>query len=399
MPSPEQGLLASLSKQIALSPSHVARFTARAGCGELHSWLQAQVHLEKGGEIASLARWPLAGRSRTLWRHEALNVAAARVLPAMRQLIDNSSAFVHIRCDRDVTILHLAAWLGAEEIVRMLLDAGAAADARSAAGQTPLDEAMYVGNAEVVALLLNALPAPSQPAAKRRVAAYAALPGAALHAGLPPLKQLLPAVPERAPRVDPPPTHAGVAASCDAGGSWLPAETVVAAEEAAAQESSIDMRTGLSEAEYFASYGSVNRPVLLRGVFSLSDRCALARSRPEMGRAADSMAQGCGATAYPTITGRKNCPTPFRLRELPASPRCDDARRTRPVCNWKCAPIPLPLAARAASPPAPPPTLPLLPQPPPPPNPRPPRAPVVPPPPSRPGRRSVASGSAGTRRA
>jgi hypothetical protein len=97
----------------------------------------------------------------------------------------------------------------------------------------------------------------------------------------------------------------------------------------------IDKRFHLTEAEYYEEYFLKGRPVLLRNAVSLADRCSLAASRPDI-RADIALHSSrlCGATAYPELTGRHACGR-FNFLELRENPRCEDKRRTRPVCNWK----------------------------------------------------------------
>ena len=101
-------------------------------------------------------------------------------------------------------------------LVSALLSAGADAAAVSSGGRTPVDEAMHNGNFEALALLLAALPPAASAEARRRVAEYAALPGAALRE----VERLhLPAVPRRAPMAEGADDGAA-AAACDATGGW-----------------------------------------------------------------------------------------------------------------------------------------------------------------------------------
>lgn len=78
------------------------------------------------------------------------------------------------------------------------------------------------------------------------------------------------------------------------------------------------------------------RPLLLRNVVGLAERCALAAGASGMRPTAENRQFSCGATGYPDLTGRSRCGT-FTFRQLAAasSPqsRCTDG--TRPVCNLK----------------------------------------------------------------
>ena len=65
-----------------------------------------------------------------------------------------------------------------------------------------------------------------------------------------------------------------------------------------------------------------------------SERCRLAALRPDM-RDAVTTQMRCGATAYPELTGRRPCAEAFDFLKLRDNPRCRDALRTRPVCNYK----------------------------------------------------------------
>ncbi len=91
---------------------------------------------------------------------------------------------------------------------------------------------------------------------------------------------------------------------------------------------------GAAPRDAISDYFRKGRPVLIRGALRLSDRCTLAASDPGMRRASSERLLSCGATAYPELTGRLKCGR-YTFLDLRRSPRCTDALRTRPVCNWK----------------------------------------------------------------
>ena len=96
----------------------------------------------------------------------------------------------------------------------------------------------------------------------------------------------------------------------------------------------IDIRVDLSEEEYYKEYFLKGRPVLIRNAVPRSERCRLAALRPDM-RDAVTTQMRCGATAYPELTGRRPCSEAFDFLKLRDNPRCTDALKTRPVCNYK----------------------------------------------------------------
>ena len=317
----------------------------RKGCSMLFCFILS-MHSEKGGDIARLVHWRGLNESlgKTVWRYHALQRVEQLALPDIKNMLRADPRMAGMPCSMGAKAspLHIAAFLGMAHITALLLSHGARADAKTLGGRTPLDEAMYNGNHEVVVLLVRALPPLAQEGARRRIAKYIALPDASLRAtGLRELR--LPQLPKRAARVDPrPPEPPGAHRSCDEGGAWSrewqppPAGSPLAAPGAAAafDESMIDQRVGLSEEEYYHEYFLKGRPVLIRNAVNLAERCMLAASRAPMREAAGGQKFACGATAYPELTGRQSCGR-FSFLELISSPRCADAGRTRPVCNWK----------------------------------------------------------------
>ena len=87
----------------------------------------------------------------------ALHLAAffARTGAAQRLLATGADPDVAARNPSEVRPLHSAAAADATEICRLLLDAGAAPDARQQGGYTPLHAAAQHGNADLVVLLLD----------------------------------------------------------------------------------------------------------------------------------------------------------------------------------------------------------------------------------------------------
>jgi ankyrin repeat protein len=232
-------------------------------------------------------------------------------------------------------------------IAATLLSHGARIEARSLGGRSPLDEAIYSGNHEVVLLLLNALPRAAQQAPREQIASYAALSDASLRYELLARSASLPPITRRAAVVDAAPPNRPSAGSptCKATGDWdataagepsvqhIPSPNSELAATPAA--GGVDQRTSdLSEEEYYREYFLKGRPLLIRNAVSLEERCALAASNPEVRDAAAGQQFYCGATAYPELTGRKSCGR-FNFLELRSNPRCHDAHRTRPLCNWK----------------------------------------------------------------
>ena len=305
-------------------------FRSRAeGCSLLYLMLVA-LHTEKGGDIARLWRWSADG-NRTQWRHEFLHRADAKVLPLVRTMLRRWPSLAGLTCMRGVagaTPLHVAGYIGLPSLVSVLLEHGANPAAPNLAGLTPIDEAMHRGNGEAVRLLLRGLPSEQQAATRVRLAEYVALHDSPLRpetlGDVP-----LPHVPRRKPRIDPLPADPQRAACAEAGG-W----NADASRSSAWEHTDVDMRVDLSEGEYFREYFLKGRPLLIRNAVPLHERCTLALSSPPVAEAAKAQVGRCGATAYPELTGRHACGT-FAFIDLRQSPRCDDARRTRPVCNWK----------------------------------------------------------------
>ena len=187
-----------------------------ANCNPLYEQL-LRLHSEKGGDIA-IQSWPIHG---TVWRHDAVLSVFARERNAILRLMTGPIGLQHVSkpCGAGYTPLHLAAFLGVPSLVSSLLEAGAAAEAKSHSGRTPFDEAIYSGNIEAALVLLKALPSPSKEEATAKMVEYASLPGAAL----------IPAqvhtalggkiVQRRAPRIDPRPVES-VGGACSVGGGW-----------------------------------------------------------------------------------------------------------------------------------------------------------------------------------
>ena len=338
--------------------SIIARFgalgarTEHEDCSSLFSSLLG-LHSEKGGDIARLVPWTALNRSlgRTIWRHSVMRTIEIRAAPLFEKELKRKPSIAATPCASGsrTSPLHVAAYLGLARIATLLLSYGAPAAAQTRIGRTPLDEAMFSGNYEVVRVLLEALPNAEQAVARTRLAEYIALSDAALRyddlRGLP-----LPSIRKRRARIDARPSEQG-SASCEPSGGWdvtsssangrvqpqpPPEDSALARAGgvAAFEAPSIDMRSGLSEEEYYKEYFLRGRPVLIRNAISLAERCALAASRPEIRAAARAQNFSCGATAYPDLTGRRSCGR-FDFLQLRSSPRCQDEARTRVVCNWK----------------------------------------------------------------
>jgi RNA polymerase sigma factor (sigma-70 family) len=98
-----------------------------------------------------------------------LIVVRTRNLAKIRELLERDPSLVHAREERDLamprqvyiplsggfTALHRAAADGATALIELLLQAGAAIDARSNYGETPLHSAVAANHPEAVALLLS----------------------------------------------------------------------------------------------------------------------------------------------------------------------------------------------------------------------------------------------------
>ena len=294
-----------------------------SGCSSLYNAL-LELFSEKGGDIARLRNWSGTGL-RTSWRQDAMRNQVRKRLPYVRAALRREPRLASARCNNGASPIHIACFLGDAELVTILLSSGADAAAPPVSGRSPLEEAMYNGYGEVVTVLLQALPAQKQADARMAVASYMALPGAALRPeSLRGLK--LPHVERQPVRVDRV-SASPEAPDCTTSGDWN------AFESTSNEPSDIDQRVALSAQEWYHDYFLKGRPVLIRQVVSLTERCALAASRASM-RAAATQRFKCGATAYPELTGRSVCGT-FTFLELRDSPRCDDAHHTRPVCNWK----------------------------------------------------------------
>ena len=321
----------------------VARERRLHGCSQLFSFLLS-MHSEKGGDISRLISWRTMNhtKGRTVWRYSAMRAAEQHAVEALALMIRSNPDLASKPCmsGGQASPLHLGAYFGLPRVVALLLSHGAKADVKTHGGRTPLDEAMYNGNHEALSLLLAALPNRQQALERRRIAEYAALPDASLRLeGLDGLR--LPYVPKRRARVDPRPPEWG-APSCAVGGGWSsaaqPPPTGSPLAKPGGMESfdasMIDQRAGLSEEEYYREYFLKGRPVLIRNAVSLAERCALAATSSPMRQAVKGLSFTCGATAYPELTGRRTCGR-FGFLDLISSPRCHDANRTRPVCNWK----------------------------------------------------------------
>ena len=334
--SPLVAAASSLDLNALLSAKRPALLETDAeGHTVLHALL-VTMFSEKGGQIARLVDWRANTSRRTIYRYDVLRAVARQARPAIHRILQTAPELAKRASPRfGVTPLHLAAHHGVPSLVSALLSAGADAAAVSSGGRTPVDEAMHNGNFEALALLLAALPPAASAEARRRVAEYAALPGAALRE----VKRLhLPAVPRRAPMAEGADDGAA-AAACDATGGWGAPLGGAAGEAARSAQwgRDIDLRTAaLSESELYESYHLASRPLLLHNAIPLAERCALAATAPAFRADATQRRFACGATAYPEITGRERCGS-YTMLELIGAPTCTDEAKTPPVCNWKLA--------------------------------------------------------------
>ena len=86
--------------------------------------------------------------------HSAIRTAS---LECTRILLDRcGSAQIHAKDDWGRAALHLAVDSASEDVVRMILGAGASLEDRDAHGETALQTAVYLGNNDLIALLLDA---------------------------------------------------------------------------------------------------------------------------------------------------------------------------------------------------------------------------------------------------
>ncbi|XP_049769444.1 speckle-type POZ protein-like [Schistocerca cancellata] len=123
-------------------------------------WTDAMLHQPKDLVKVSRLLYDPPPQSRSLSAEERarrlVQAAVGGAVGELRALIA-AGADVGARGDwRDFTALHWAAYRGDVEVVRLLLEAGAAVDARDGGGSRPLHWAALNGRAEVAAALLVA---------------------------------------------------------------------------------------------------------------------------------------------------------------------------------------------------------------------------------------------------
>lgn len=73
----------------------------------------------------------------------------------MASLLVSHGADVNLRCANERTVLHEAAKLGRQDMVKLMLASGAQPDPQSSCGLTPLALAAQCGHTEVMELLLQ----------------------------------------------------------------------------------------------------------------------------------------------------------------------------------------------------------------------------------------------------
>jgi hypothetical protein len=284
----------------------------------------------KAGDFSRLEAWSNPGDT-TRYRHDVTNRLAQTIDPLVAEVLQKAPELSKMANSAGTTPLHLCALVGAQRVTRLLLDAGASPLANSNEGRTPIDDAMRMGQTELLAMMLNSLSGQARQEQEERAAQFASLPGSPLIPSI--LKDSgLRHLPRAPPRLDPPPSMTSVSgAACAEGGGWD-----VAPEPSEEQRTScdIDQRDpSLGADEYMTDYFSKGRPVLIRNAVPLSDRCGLARDVGPM-RAAQQVRSPCGRTAYPSLTGQDFCGR-FSYLDLNAHPACADKGHTLPICVRK----------------------------------------------------------------
>lgn len=284
------------------------------------------LHTAVAGEISRLVGW--SDNRRTLYRHDFIEGISTQIKPLLVDILKLSPELARATDARGRTPLHVAATEVLSGLAEPLLEAGARADATDHAGETPVHNAAVAGDVGGVDRLLRSLAPSEREAAAVVVRRLSGLAG-----------QPMQRTQQRAARLDPPPPAAAAearAALCAEGGGWDVEPPPTEAQRAGCQ---IDQRTALSEEEWYREYYLPGRPVLLRGVLSLAERCRFGRAAPEMAAALQEH-RGCGRTAYPSLTGQKKCGS-FSLLELNTHPRCND--RSAPWWRRARAPSPSPM--------------------------------------------------------
>ena len=320
---------AELRKRLATASAEELMAKSSSGQTVAHV-LVASLYSGKAGDISRLEPWSHPG-TETRYRHAITNRLAQPMLPMLAAVLKTQPALARAADAHGVTPLHLAALLGVQGAARLLLDAGASPLAATDVGISALREAMLMGQVEILAMMMRALPEEERERRSREAARYASLPGSPLLPSA--LKEAgLPSLPRARPRVDPPPRGAQEGASCGEGGGW---DALRYLPEDVRSRCEIDQRDGstLSEEEYFREYFSQARPVLLRDAIPLKQRCGLAKGRGPM-KAAETRKRRCGRTAYPSLTGQQFCGS-FSYLDLNDHPACSDESHTLPVCVSK----------------------------------------------------------------
>lgn len=301
----------------------------RAGQTVLHV-LVGSLASFKAGDISRLETWANPGDT-TRYRHDLTNRLSQTIDPLVAEVLQKAPELSNTANSAGATPLHLCALVGAQRVTRLLLDAGASPLARSNEGRTPIDEAMRMGQTELLVMMLHALSGRTRQDQEELAAQFASLPGSPLIPAL--LRDAgLRHLPRAPPRRDPPPTVApGRHATCAEGGGWDVAREPTEEARAACD---IDQRDpSLTTDEYMRDYFSKGRPVLIRGAVPLADRCGLARGVGLMQHAQQAQSS-CGRTAYPSLTGQDFCGK-FSYLDLNTHPTCNDKGRTLPICVSK----------------------------------------------------------------
>jgi hypothetical protein len=173
----------------------------------------------KAGDFSRLEPWTNPGDT-TRYRHDVTNRLAQAIDPLVAEVLQKAPELSNMANLAGTTPLHLCALAGAQRVTRLLLDAGASPLARSNEGRTPIDEAMRMGQTELLAMMLRALSGQARLDNEERAAQYASLSGSPLVPAL--LQQAgLRHLPRAHARLDPAPAVAARGrAACAEGGGW-----------------------------------------------------------------------------------------------------------------------------------------------------------------------------------
>ncbi len=266
-------LMRKLSSWLSLVTPDELLATSVDGKNLLHAIIgSVPVAISDGGELADRTKYFKETKGQTtVMRQPYIDKLDSSVSDVIDMLLNAIPTHAHnFVLHQDAygdSPLHVASRLGLLTTCGVLLDHGALPNLSNKHGQTPLHRAALHGSLQVAKLLIQNSANPDIPdnygATFKDYVAGAGSPfsGTKIYEYL--------SIKPRAPRHDAEPSHEREASVCKPDGGYnigkIPEPDVC----------DIDKRTNLSANEFFNEYVLQGRPVLLRNVLSLSERCPL----------------------------------------------------------------------------------------------------------------------------